>query len=130
MPRRVDPEVAQTVESAVASLAAYMMAVHKTDMADRFGGAMVPEEVHKKIIAALCDDSLGHTTIMAPRGAAKTTILQCYVEWSLGRASLGMDGFDKKTWAQNFRVIYVSSSAEQAGKLSNAILDIAWTGPV
>ena len=69
-------------------LAAYLTLVHKTDMAERAGGWAKPAAHHYQMIDILTDASLGHTVLLYPRGAGKTTMVQAWIEWELGRASL------------------------------------------
>ena len=116
MPKTADP----LLEACTKSLSLYLWAVHDTDMPDVHGGKAMPQPHHKQMINVLVHDELGHSLILAPRGAAKTKLLQAYVEWKLGRASLGMDGFGKN-WAKDFRVGWVSASAPNAHDISNAI---------
>lgn len=88
--------------------------VHKTDAAAIFDGQAVPARHHSQMIEALERD--GHTLIVAPRGSGKTTLVQAWIEWKLGRASL--EGGD---WANDFRVVWFSNTAHQAYRISNAI---------
>ena len=97
-----------------------MSLVHETDTTFLDGRAALPAAHHLKMIAALVDDSLGHTLIVTPRGSGKTSLVQWWVEWRLGRASLRLDGMTK-AWANDFRVIYFSNTAHQAYRVSNAI---------
>lgn len=101
-------------------LGAFMGTVHETDMPGLWGGKALPAAHHERMIEVLTDDSLGHSLILMPRGAGKTYLLQGWIEWLLGRASLGLDGFGKN-WAQDFRVVYISNTAHQAYRLSNAV---------
>lgn len=99
------------------SLAAYMTIVHTdSDMPDVADGSLAPQAHHMQMIRALEDDSLGDTLILAPRGSAKTTLVQNWIEWKIGQASLG-----SKDWANQLRVIYCSATAAQAYKVSNAV---------
>ena len=95
----------------------YMALVHETDMDDTFEGAAVPAAHHIQMIELLTDESLQNCVILAPRDAAKTTLVQGYLEWKLGRASLSGD----KRWANRFRALYVSATAAQAYRVSNGI---------
>jgi len=89
----------------------YMYVCHRTDMS---GEQAAPYPHHMTMIDAL--NAEGHTAIIAPRGSAKTTLVRGWVEWQLGRAS--MAGGE---WARDFRTLYVSASATQAYRVSNAI---------
>lgn len=96
----------------------YMALVHReTDMPDVYEGSAVPAAHHMRMISALLSDELGHTIIVAPRGSGKTTILQGFIEWKIGKKSLSGD----KNWANRYRVLYVSAAASQAYKVSNGI---------
>ena len=107
---------AALVESARRSLAVYLAIVHKTDMAEVEGGQAVPFAHHQRMIDVLTDGSLGHSLIVTPRGSGKTTLVQAWLEWELGRAS-GRGG----NWAEETRLLYVGNTATQAYKVSNAI---------
>lgn len=98
------------------NLAAYMALVHRTDSPDLAGGWAVPSDHHMKIITALMDESLGNTLIVAPRDSAKTFLLQGFVEWTIGRASLTED----KHWAEQLSILYLCHDADAAVKVSNA----------
>ena len=98
-------------------LGAYAALVHGTDKPEIDGGVAVPKAHHKQIITALTDDSLADTVILAPRGAAKTTLVQCYLEWTIGRA-LHVYG---EHWADVLRIIYISHDFSAAAKMSNAV---------
>ena len=96
----------------------YMAFVHReTDMPDVYEGSAVPAHHHQQMIEAITNGDHGHTLIVTPRGSGKTTLIQGYLEWSLGRASESGD----KNWANRHRVLYVSAAASQAYKVSNAI---------
>ena len=90
-------------------LAVYISLAHSTDMPDVNDGMAIPSPVHEQIIDALMGET-GHTLILAPRGAAKTTIVQAWLEWLLGRASCSKD----REWANRLRIIYISATAMQA----------------
>ena len=96
---------------------AYMAIVHETDMPDVYGGAAVPFAHHEVMIEALADDSLGHTLIVEPRGAAKTTIVRAFLEWDIGQKSLSGD----RSWAAHHRILYGSHKEPQATKASIAM---------
>jgi len=117
------------LEAATHSLGLYLAIVHDTDMPQVAGGKAVPASHHEDMIDILEHDSYGHSLLLLPRGAAKTTILQAFVEWKLGRASLGMDGFGRN-WAKDFRVGWVSASASQAYGVSNAIKETVEFNPI
>ena len=114
------PKTDPLLEAATQSLSIYLWAVHDTDMPEVHGGKAMPAAHHKDMIDVLVQDGYGHSLILAPRGAAKTKLLQALIEWRLGRASLGLDGFGRN-WAKDFRVGYVCASASQAYGVSNAI---------
>lgn len=117
MPRKaLDEETRAYVELARENFPSYMALVHDTDMPELFGGGALPAKHHMDIINVLTNDSLGHSIIVAPRGAAKTYLVQGWLEWCLGRASL-----EGGNWANQFRVAYTSNTAHQAYKVSNAI---------
>ena len=117
MPRKALDETTRAyVERAREHFPSYMALVHDTDMPELFGGGALPAKHHMDIINVLTDDSLGHSLIVAPRGAAKTYLVQGWLEWRLGRASL-----EGGNWANEFRVSYTSNTAHQAYKVSNAI---------
>jgi len=116
------------VAAARESFASYMGFVHKQDIEmsydGRWGGEAtestgleaIPFPHHMKMIEPLEDDSIGHTLIVAPRGSSKTTLIQGWLEWCLGRASL-----KGKNWAERERYLFVANTATQAYKISNAI---------
>ena len=114
------PKTDPLIEAARLSLSPYLYLVHDTDMPQIHGGKAMPQPHHVQMIDILVNDNYGHSLILAPRGAAKTKLLQASIEWRLGRASLGMDGFGRN-WAKDFRVGYVCASASQAYGVSNAI---------
>ena len=117
MPRKALDETTRAyVERAREDFPSYMALVHDTDMPELFGGGALPAKHHMDIINVLTDDSLSHSLIVAPRGAAKTYLVQGWLEWRLGRASL-----EGGNWANEFRVAYTSNTAHQAYKVSNAI---------
>ena len=89
--------------------------VHETDAREIFSGKAVPAAHHQEMIDLLTDETT-HSLIVAPRGSAKTTIVQSWVEWELGRASLGHKG-----WVMDHRVLWFSNTAHQAYRASNAI---------
>lgn len=72
------------------SFEAYMALVHRTDT-PLWGGAAVPARHHQVMIEALTNNSLGYTLIVTPRGSGKTTLMAGWIEWELGRASLGLN---------------------------------------
>ncbi len=94
----------------------YMGFVHETDM-DDYDGQAIPAAHHLQMIEILTDESLRNAVILAPRDAAKTTLVQGYLEWKLGRASES----DDKRWASRYRALYVSATAAQAYRVSNGI---------
>ena len=119
MPKRraaLSPEQEAAIDAGRRHFAWYMFWAHRTDMADVAGGQAEPAAHHAVIIEALMNESLGHLNIVAPRGSAKTTLITAWLEWKLGCASL--EGGD---WAQNFRIVYVTSAASLAYRVSNAI---------
>ena len=117
MPRKALDETTRAyVERAREHFPSYMALVHDTDMPELFGGGALPAKHHMDIINVLTDDSLSHSLIVAPRGAAKTYLVQGWLEWRLGQASLGGGN-----WANEFRVAYTSNTAHQADKVANAI---------
>ncbi|KKN84575.1 hypothetical protein LCGC14_0288410, partial [marine sediment metagenome] len=64
-------------------------------------------------------NSKRHTSVVAPPGSAKTTLLQSFYEWLIGRASLVWgDG-----WADMIHIGHVSASADQASGVSFAVRD-------
>jgi len=97
----------------------YLSVVHKTDAAGIYDGQAIPAAHHREMIDVLLDDSLGHSVIVMPRGAGKTTIVQAWLEWSLGRASLRGGN-----WAEEFRALFIANTASQAYKISNAIKNV------
>lgn len=117
---KLDATTKRSLEAGQRSLGFFMGLVHRTDMSEVFGGAALPAAHHKEIVDALMWEEMGHTVIIAPRGSAKTSLVQGYVEWRLGRASLGLDGYGEN-WANDFRVIVASNTARQAYKISNAV---------
>ncbi len=112
----VDDATKALIERAQEDLAVYMLLAHRTDMPDVADGQAAPAEHHLKIIDVLMNGSLGNTVIVAPRDSAKTTIIQWYLEWKLGKASL-----DLPDWANVARFGYVSSAETQATRVSNGI---------
>jgi len=92
----------------------FMALVHTQDNPMLYDGQAVPFQHHRRMIDALMRED--HTVIVTPRGSGKTTLVQGFEEWTLGRASMG-----DKDWANRHRVLYVSSAATQAYKVSNAI---------
>jgi len=107
------------LQAAVHDFPTFMSLVHETDTHDLWGGAALPANHHLKMIEALTGD-FGHTLIVTPRGSGKTSLVQWWVEWRLGRASMQLDEMEK-SWANDFRVIYFSNTAHQAYRVSNAI---------
>jgi len=104
------------LSAARGSLAHYMALVHQTDMRERWCGQAVPAAHHMEMIRALENPALGDTLIIMPRGSGKTTIVQGWLEWELGRASLAGG-----SWANDFRVVFLSDISPQAHRVSNAI---------
>ena len=104
------------LELARNDLGYYLALVHRTDMDARDGNA-VPYPHHARMIAALENDALGNTVIVEPRDSAKTTIIQAYMEWWIGRQSL-VGGND---WANRTRIIYFRTRAEAAEEVSFAM---------
>ena len=92
--------------------------VHKTDMPAYWEGGAVPFRHHDIMIDALTSD-VGHTCLVLPRGSGKTSIVQWWVEWMLGQASLTAK--ENPDWAKNFRVIWLSHTATEAYEVSLAI---------
>lgn len=124
MPTKAE-ETAFFVNAARRSFFAYMAFVHETDMDDAYEGAAVPAPHHMQMLEILTDESLKHAVILAPRDAAKTTLVQGYLEWKLGRASRSGD----KRWANRFRALYVSATAAQAYRVSNGIRETILSNP-
>ena len=122
---KLDP----VLQDGIDSLSIYLYLVHDTDMPEVHGGKAMPMPHHQKMIDVLVNDSYGHSLLLAPRGAAKTKLLQAYVEWKLGRASLGLDGFGRN-WARDFRVGWISASASKAYGVSNAIRETIEFNPI
>lgn len=119
MPKRrpsLSPEMEGLVLEGRRDFGIYMFLAHRTDMGDVAGGQAAPAKHHNIIVDALMDEGLGNLNIVAPRGSAKTTLITAWLEWKLGCASL--EGGD---WAQNFRIVYVTSAASLAYRVSNAI---------
>ncbi len=104
-------------ELARATLSGYMSYVHRTDSPHLWDGQAVPAEHHKEMIAALKNDEVGNTLIVMPRGSGKTTLVQYWLEWKLGLASISGD----KDWPNTWRAVFFSNSAHQAYRISNAI---------
>ncbi len=123
------PKIDPVLQDGRDSLSIYLYLVHDTDMPEVHGGKAMPAAHHTKMIDVLVQDKYGHSLILAPRGAAKTKLLQALIEWRLGRASLGLDGFGRN-WAKDFRVGYVCASASQAYGVSNAIKETVEFNPV
>ncbi|KKN69051.1 hypothetical protein LCGC14_0445230 [marine sediment metagenome] len=95
----------------------FCLLVHDTDMPHIDGGKAALAKHHDVMAEALVDDKLGHTLILAPRGSAKTTLVQWWLEWKLGRAKTELG----ENWANMFWAIYISATAAQAYKVSNAM---------
>ena len=104
------------VTAARVDLGAYMALVHRTDQPEVFEGWASPQPHHERMIDALMADTLGHTLILEPREAGKTTIIQGYIEWLIGRASLAGGN-----WPDHLRIIYFRNRAESAEEVSDAI---------
>jgi len=119
-PKPAAPEV-DLLQLARDDFPTYMTLVHQTDE-ERFQRRAVPASHHVEIMRALGQDIHGqpHTVIIAPRGSAKTTLVQAWIEWQIGRASLS----GGKDWANNIRVLYLTATAHQAYHVSNAIKNI------
>lgn len=118
MPRKppVDDATKLLIQRAQEDLAVYMLLAHRTDMEDVADGQAAPAKHHLKIIDVLMNDSLGNSVIVAPRDAAKTTLMQYYLEWRLGRESL-----NTPNWANVARFAYVCNAETQATRVSNGI---------
>lgn len=114
----------QLLDLARQDLGVYMALVHRTDM-DARDKMAVPYPHHQRMIQVLQAEA-GDCVIVQPRGAGKTTVVQAWIEWELGRASLSGD----PDWAQNHRVLYVTASATQAYKVSNALKNVIEFSPV
>jgi phage terminase large subunit-like protein len=110
--------LALLVEGARLDFGSYMGFVHQATGPGSLEGWALPAAHHEVIIGALTDDELGHTLIVTPRGSGKTTLVQGWLEWMLGRASLGGGN-----WAEDWRALYVTNTATQAYKISLAIKD-------
>jgi len=102
-------------------------------MPEVLAGQAVPRAHHLRIIGRMEEvaDSvlrrgdwrgLGverHTSVVAPPGSAKTTLLQGFYEWLIGQASLEWG----KNWADMMHLGHVSHSADQAWRMSYAVRD-------
>lgn len=113
---------AEGLELARARFASYMMLMHRTDSPHlwtnlRGEGMAVPAAHHMEMIEALKDEH-GHTLLVLPRGAGKTSLMQYWLEWKLGRASL-----ESGNWAQQFRALYLSHAAHRAYAVSLGIMN-------
>lgn len=103
-------------------LPTYQVLVHRTDM----GEWAKPEAHHKEMIAVMADESLPDVAIVEPRDAAKTTLAQSYIEWTIGRASLA----GGKDWANQLRILYLRHAEDKAGEVSDAIRHTIRYNPV
>ena len=112
----LDDTTKALVDAARRDLAAYMLLTHRTDMAEVADGQAAPAAHHMKIIDPLMSPWLGDLNIVAPRDSAKTTLIQFYLEWKLGKASLELED-----WANVARFGYVSNAETQATRVSNGI---------
>lgn len=109
------PDQKALFEAARASFPIFCALVHKTDT----GAPAEFADHHYTMSQALCDESIRKVLIVMPRDSAKTTIVQWWLEWDLGRASLR----GQKNWANQYRVIYIRHAATKAFEISNAIKD-------
>lgn len=96
------------IEEAKNNLAVYTGLVHKTDTG---GPAIPPDHMLNFVIPVLENEHLGHTTIVAPPGSAKTNTMIAACCWYLGNNP-------------NMHIAYVSSTATQAKQRSVAIRNI------
>ena len=124
-------ETKERVALARASLAFYIGWAHRTDMPEASSGMAVPRAHHLRIISRMEQvaeivlrqgdwaeaSQERHTSVIAPPGSAKTTLLQGFYEWLLGRASLVWG----ENWADMLHLGHVSHSAEQAWRMSYAV---------
>lgn len=94
------------------SLGDYLAAVHRTDA----GTPAIPPAHLRQVIAAIEDDSLGHTLIIAPPGSAKTLTMLAACGWHLGRDIEQHIG-------------YLSLTADQARLRSLAVRDTITGSP-
>src|SRR3990167_5278857 len=124
---------AERVSLARKSLAFYITWAHKTDMPDVDEGAAVPQPHHLRIIErmedvtpcvlrlpgwrAMAARADRHTSVVAPPGSAKTTLLQGWYEWLIGLASI----YWGRNWADMLHLGHVSHSADQAWRMSYAV---------
>ena len=121
------------VAAARTSLAVYMGLVHETDMPHVFGGRAAPPEHLFPLVKRLSQVAqiilqkpgwegwlrtpLRHTSVVLPPGWAKTTLIQSFYEWLVGRASEEWG----KGWADRMHIAHISNSADQARRVSFAV---------
>jgi phage terminase large subunit-like protein len=67
----------------------------------------------------LAAETKRHTSVVAPPGSAKTTLIQSFYEWLIGRASLLWG----EAWADMIHIGHVSASSDQASGVSFAVRD-------
>lgn len=105
----------ELLEAARASFPLYCTLVHRTDSGEpaQFG------EHHYTMADGLVDETIRKLLIIMPRDSAKTTLVQWWLEWEIGRASLS----GNKNWANQIRIYYVRHAATKAFDISNAIKD-------
>ena len=115
---KLSPTDQAAIEVARLSFPVYMAIVHETDMPWHDSGKALPAAHHMEMMRALTDQK-ANTLILEPRGAAKTAIIQGFIEWSFGRASISGD----KDWAKRYRVLHLSHAATQSFTVSLAIME-------
>ena len=105
----------EAVQAARASFPIYCSLVHTTDRGDPAEFA----DHHYTMADGMTDPEHPKVLIIMPRDSAKTTLVQWWLEWTLGRASLT----GNKNWANQIRIIYIRHAATKAFDISNAIKD-------
>lgn len=119
-----------------------MTIVHETDMPWVYEGKAAPPDHFLPIIRRLtgtagvvlqregwlewADRPDRHTSVVMPPGWGKTTLLQYFYEWLIGRASIEWG----KGWADRLHLAHVSHSADQAWRVSFAVRDTIQTSAV
>ena len=115
----------QLFEVARHHLPTYTFAVHDTDQPELYQGKAMAAAHHLRMMEALMRPELGNTLIIMPRGAGKTSVVQAWVEWLIGRASISGD----KDWAKRIRILYLSHAAHRAYTVSLAIMQTIQHNP-